>query len=116
MASLPGVDTTVDWEREYPNDKILRSILGSVSNENEGLPREQLDYYLVRDYNRNDRIGKSYIEKQYEDALHGTKEQSKNIMDKAGKIVRTEKVTEGKSGNNLMLTVDMDLQKSRGQP
>ena len=32
-------------------------------------------------------------------------------MDKAGKIVRTEKVTEGKSGNNLMLTVDMDLQK-----
>ncbi len=35
----------------------------------------------------------------------------KNIMDKAGKIVRTEKVTEGKSGNNLMLTVDMDLQK-----
>lgn len=58
LASLPGVDTTVDWEREYPNDKILRSILGSVSNENEGLPREQLDYYLVRDYNRNDRIGK----------------------------------------------------------
>lgn len=58
LASLPGVDTTVDWEREYPNDKILRSILGSVSNENEGLPREHLDYYLVRDYNRNDRIGK----------------------------------------------------------
>ena len=51
----------------------------------EGLPREQLDYYLVRDYNRNDRIGKSYIEKQYEDVLHGTKEQSKNITDKARK-------------------------------
>ena len=114
MASLPGVDTTVDWEREYPNDKILRSILGSVSTENEGLPREQLDYYLVRDYNRNDRIGKSYIEKQYEDALHGTKEQSRSITDKAGNIIRTEKVTEGKSGNNLMLTVDMELQKSRG--
>lgn len=111
LASLPGVDTTVDWEREYPNDKILRSILGSVSNENEGLPREQLEYYLVRDYNRNDRIGKSYIEKQYEDALHGMKEQSRNITDKAGNIIRTEKVTEGKSGNNLMLTVDMDLQK-----
>ncbi|MFJ8414685.1 peptidoglycan D,D-transpeptidase FtsI family protein [Bacillus paramycoides] len=111
LSSLPGVDTTVDWEREYPNDKILRSVLGSVSSENEGLPREQLDYYLVRDYNRNDRIGKSYIEKQYEDALHGTKEQSKNITDKAGNIIRTEKVTKGKSGNNLILTVDMDLQK-----
>ena len=55
------VDTTVDWEREYQMIKYC-AILGSVSNENEGLPREQLDYYLVRDYNRNDRIGKSYIE------------------------------------------------------
>ena len=27
------------------------------------------------------------------------------------KYYRTEKVTEGKSGNNLMLTVDMELQK-----
>ena len=91
MASLPGVDTTVDWEREYPNDKILRSILGSVSNENEGLPREQLDYYLVRDYNRNDRIGKSYIEKQYEDALHGTKEQSKILWIKQGRLFEQKK-------------------------
>ncbi|KFM99766.1 penicillin-binding protein 2 [Bacillus clarus] len=111
LVVFPGVDTTVDWEREYPNDKILRSVLGSVSSANEGLPKEQLNYYLVRDYNRNDRVGKSYIEKQYEDTLHGTKEQSKNITDKEGNIVRTEKVKKGKSGNNLTLTVDMDLQK-----
>lgn len=78
LANLPGVDTTVDWEREYPYDKILRSVLGNVSSADEGLPKEQLDYYLVRDYNRNDRVGKSYIEKQYEDALHGMKAQSKN--------------------------------------
>lgn len=30
-------------------------------------------------------------------------------MDKVGKIVWIEKVIEGKSGNNLMLIVDMDL-------
>lgn len=91
LASLPGVDTTVDWEREYPNDKILRSILGSVSNENEGLPREQLDYYLVRDYNRNDRIGKSYIEKQYEDALHGTRNSLKILWIKQGRLFEQKK-------------------------
>ncbi|MGR6009619.1 hypothetical protein ACT7CZ_22160 [Bacillus cereus] len=56
-------------------------------------------------------IGKSYIEKQYEDALHGTKEQTRSITDKTGNVIRNEKVTEGKSGNNLMLTVDMELQK-----
>ncbi|SDY93777.1 penicillin-binding protein 2 [Bacillus sp. 166amftsu] len=111
LADLPGVDTTVDWERIYPYDKILRSILGNVSSADEGLPKEQLDYYLVREYNRNDRVGKSYIEKQYEDALHGTKAQSKNITDKEGKILRTEQIKKGKSGNNLMLTIDMELQK-----
>ncbi|PDZ71064.1 peptidoglycan D,D-transpeptidase FtsI family protein [Bacillus pseudomycoides] len=111
LANLPGVDTAVDWEREYPYDKILRSVLGNVSSADEGLPKEQLDYYLVRDYNRNDRVGKSYIEKQYEDALHGMKAQSKNITDKEGKILRTEQITKGRSGNNLMLTIDMELQK-----
>lgn len=30
---------------------------------------------------------------------------------KQGKLFEQKKVTEGKSGNNLMLTVDMDLQK-----
>ena len=102
----------MDWEREYPNDKILRSVLGSVSTENEGLPREQLDYYLVRDY-RTEMIVLVRVTSKNNTKiwLHGTKEQSKNITDKAGNIIRTEKVTKGKSGNNLMLTVDMDLQK-----
>ncbi|EEL50231.1 penicillin-binding protein 2 [Bacillus cereus] len=111
LANLPGVDTAVDWEREYPYGKILRSVLGNVSSADEGLPKEQLDYYLVREYNRNDRVGKSYIEKQYEDTLHGIKEQSKNITDKEGNIIHTEQVVKGKSGNNLMLSIDMELQK-----
>ena len=39
------------------------------------------------------------------------KNEVKNITDKAGNIIRTEKVTKGKSGNNLTLTIDMELQK-----
>lgn len=73
LANLPGVDVLVDWERVYVNDGLFRSVLGNVSNSDEGLPSERLDYYLVRDYSRNDRVGKSYIEQQYEDVLHGTK-------------------------------------------
>ncbi|KOS28074.1 penicillin-binding protein [Bacillus anthracis] len=111
LANLPGVDTTVDWERKYVNDKLFRSVLGNVSNTEEGLPREKLDYYLVRDYNRNDRVGKSYIEQQYEDVLHGTKEEVRNITDKKGNIIKTEVIAKGKSGNNLTLTIDMELQK-----
>lgn len=90
---------------------MFRTVLGGVTSSDEGLPRERLDYYLVRDYNRNDRVGKSYIEQQYEDTLHGTKAEVKNITDKDGNILETTYVSKGQSGNNLTLTIDMELQK-----
>ncbi|WP_433770814.1 peptidoglycan D,D-transpeptidase FtsI family protein [Bacillus wiedmannii] len=111
LATLPGVDTNVDWERKYTYDDLFRSVLGGVSTSDEGLPRERLDYYLVRDYNRNDRVGKSYLEQQYEDSLHGTKAEVKNITDKNGNILETINVSEGQRGNDLNLTIDMELQK-----
>ncbi|KMP15189.1 penicillin-binding protein [Bacillus cereus] len=111
LANLPGVDVSVDWERVYVNDGLFRSVLGNVSNSDEGLPSERLDYYLVRDYSRNDRVGKSYIEQQYEDVLHGTKKEVRSVEDKQGTTIRTETISEGKSGKNLTLTIDMELQK-----
>ncbi|MDM5374168.1 penicillin-binding protein 2 [Bacillus bombysepticus] len=111
LANFPGVDASVDWERSYVNDGLFRSVIGNISSADEGLPSDRLDYYLVRDYSRNDRVGKSYIEQQYEDVLHGTKKEVRNIADKQGNTIRTETVSKGKSGNNLMLTIDMELQK-----
>ncbi|MDA2311564.1 MULTISPECIES: peptidoglycan D,D-transpeptidase FtsI family protein [Bacillus cereus group] len=111
LANLPGVDVSVDWERVYVNDGLFRSVLGNVSNSDEGLPSERLDYYLVRDYSRNDRVGKSYIEQQYEDVLHGTKKEVRSVADKQGTTIRMETISEGKSGKNLTLTIDMELQK-----
>ncbi|MEH6980212.1 penicillin-binding protein, partial [Bacillus pseudomycoides] len=73
LAKLPGIDATVDWERNYVNGELFRSVLGNITSAEEGLPKEHLDSYLVRGYNRNDRVGKSYIEQRYEDVLHGTK-------------------------------------------
>lgn len=110
LEDLPGVDTTTDWDRFYAYDSTLRTVLGKVTDSNEGLPKEQLDYYLARDYNRNDRIGKSYLEKQYEDVLHGQKTRVKKITDKAGNLLKTEVISEGKRGKDLILSIDMDLQ------
>jgi penicillin-binding protein A len=110
LESLPGVDTTTDWKRNYAFDQTLKSVLGNVSTSDEGLPSEQLDYYLSRDYNRNDRVGKSYIEMQYEDVLHGQKAKVKNQTDKAGNVLSTEVISEGQRGKDLVLSIDMDLQ------
>lgn len=107
---LPGVDTTTDWDRKYSFGNTLKTVLGRVTKSSEGIPKEQLDYYLARGYNRNDRVGTSYIEAEYEDLLHGQKEKVKNVTDKAGNVLSTSVISEGQSGKDLVLTVDMDLQ------
>ena len=107
---LPGVDTTTDWDRSYAFEDTLRSVLGGVTSSDKGLPAEEIDYYLSRDYSRNDRVGTSYLEKQYEDVLHGQKAKVKNVTDQSGEIVSTKVMTEGQRGKDLILTIDMDLQ------
>ncbi|MBT2701561.1 penicillin-binding protein 2 [Bacillus sp. ISL-40] len=111
LENLPGVDTTTDWERKYVFGDTLKSILGDVTSSEAGIPKEQLEKYMARDYSRNDRVGKSYLELKYEDVLHGQKAKVKNVTDKSGKILSTEVVSEGKRGKDLVLTIDMDLQK-----
>jgi len=107
---LPGVNTITDWERTYTFGNTLKTILGKTTTSDEGIPAEQLDYYLSRGYNRNDRVGKSYLELQYEDVLRGNKSKVKYLKDKSGNIAGTEPVTDGTRGKDLILTIDMDLQ------
>ncbi|WP_458796466.1 peptidoglycan D,D-transpeptidase FtsI family protein [Niallia circulans] len=116
LDSLPGVDTTIDWDRynlykDTEGNETLASVIGKVSSSKEGLPKDSIDYYLARGYSRNDRVGKSYIENQYEDVLQGQKEKIKNIIDKNGNILESEVVQEGKRGDDLILSIDIDLQR-----
>ncbi|KIL75308.1 Cell division protein FtsI [Bacillus badius] len=110
LASLPGVNTTTDWDRSYAYDNTLKTVLGNISSSREGLPKEMVDFYLSRDYSRNDRVGKSYIEYQYEEVLRGQKTKVKNLTDKSGNVLDSQVVREGQRGNDLVLTIDMDLQ------
>lgn len=112
LQSLPGVDTTTDWERSYPFRSTLRSVLGNITSSEEGVPAERLEFFLTRDYNRNDRVGKSQLESQYEEILCGHKEKIKNITDKTGNVIETEPISNGKKGKDLVLTIDMELQKA----
>ena len=107
---LPGVTTGTDWDRIYPQEDTLRSILGSVSSESQGIPRQQLNSYLAKGYSRNDRIGQSLLEAQYETVLRGSKSTSKTETDHSGDIITQEEIFSGSKGNNLILTIDMDFQ------
>ncbi|MFT8319268.1 MAG: penicillin-binding protein 2 [Bacillus sp. (in: firmicutes)] len=110
LEMFPGVDTKTDWDRMYEFKDTLKSVLGNVSSSERGLPEDKLAYYEARGYSRNDRVGTSYIEMEYEDVLKGQKEKVRKNTDKSGNITSTEVITEGKRGNDLILSVDMELQ------
>ncbi|MBT2829447.1 penicillin-binding protein 2 [Staphylococcus coagulans] len=111
LSNLPGINTEMDWDRKYPYGKTLRGILGSVSTPEEGLPKELTDEYLSKGYSRNDRVGKSYLELQYENILRGKKKEMRYTTDKSGAIIDSEVVNEGSRGDDLVLTIDIKLQQ-----
>ena len=109
-AEISGVSTGTDWTRDYSQSGALRSLLGTVSTEKQGLPAEEVDEYLKKGYARNDRVGTSYLEKQYEDVLQGKKAKSEVVLDNNGKIVSQTPISKGEKCSNLKLTIDSNFQ------
>lgn len=112
LTSLPGVDTGTDWVRNYPQEGMLKSILGEVSTEDQGVPESQLSTYLARGYARNDRVGNSQLEQEYESVLSGSKSKSETQTNNNGDIIETIEQYAGEKGDNLVLTMDMDFQET----
>lgn len=110
LTSLPGISVSTDWERSYPNGSSMRSIIGSVSTESQGLPEDNLQSLLAQGYSRNDRVGTSYLEKQYESVLHGSKSQSEVEVGANNQILSSSVLFKGQKGSNLNLTIDQTYQ------
>ena len=103
---LDGFNTKLDWERVYPYGDTFKSMLGTVSTTSQGVPLEEKDYYLEKGYSLNDRVGLSYIEKEYEEYLHGEKDLYEVVNTYEKKLIK-----EGSRGKDIVLTIDINLQK-----
>jgi len=106
VESLKGFNTKLDWERIYLYDDVFKTILGNVSSDKQGIPKELASSYLEKGYSLSDRVGISYLEYQYEDYLKGTKP-----IYKVTKNNEYELVKQGSRGNDIVLTIDIELQK-----
>ena len=104
--NLKGFNTKLDWERVYIYGDTFKTILGSVSSNNQGIPAELASTYLEKGYSLDDRVGISYLEYQYEDYLKGTKTKYKLLEGNSYELV-----SEGKRGNDIVLTIDINLQR-----
>ena len=110
LDDLLGINTTTDWDREYPFGDTFYTFLGSITSQDQGILAEKEDYYLTRGYSRNDRVGRSGLEEQYEDLLRGRKEQIQYTTNKSGKVIDSEVIVPGERGKDLILTIDMEYQ------
>lgn len=110
LTSMSGVNLGTDWERSYPNGTSMNSIIGTVSTERAGLPEESVEAYLANGYARNDRVGTSYLEKQYENVLKGAKSRTTVEIGNRNNIVSSVTAFAGAQGNNLTLTIDSAFQ------
>lgn len=93
------IDTS--YVRYYPYGSLFRSYLGSVGN----IPKEEQEEYLSQGYRMDELVGISYLEKEYEKYLKGTN--TTYTIDASGK---KKIVSEGKKGNDLVLSIDINLQ------
>ena len=109
--NLPGISISTSWDRKVL-ETSLSSIVGSVSSEKAGLPAEEADAYLKKGYSLNDRVGTSYLEKQYEETLQGKRSVKEIHLDKYGNMESVENIEAGTKGNNIKLTIDLAFQDS----
>lgn len=96
-----GFYTSVTWKRKYLYGDCFKQILGSVGK----ISKEDKDYYLSRGYSLNDIVGKSYLERQYDDILKGKK--ATYLKTSSNKL---ELLTNEERGNDIVLSIDINLQ------
>lgn len=107
MDQLGGSFITSKWERYYPYGDTMKSFLGTVGD----IPKEQMEYYEKLNYNTNSQVGISYIEKYQEINLRSIPQQIQIYYDDEGNINNYKIKDPGKSGYDIKLTIDIELQK-----
>ena len=109
QSKLSGISIATDWDRQASNSS-LATVIGTVSSKKSGLPAEKVEEYLAKGYALDDRVGTSYLEKEYEEYLQGTHTVREIKTDKNGNVASDKVLSEGKSGQNLKLTINVDFQ------
>ena len=113
--SLAGVNVDPVSKRQY-NTPYAAHLLGRIGpiyeNEWEYYSTIDRDGDGVRDYQMDDYVGKEGAESAFEEYLRGTPGKRQVDRDTTGKIVDETWIIEPDPGNNVILTLDIDLQKA----
>jgi penicillin-binding protein 2 len=116
----PGVAAQPLATRRYPLGRLASHVLGTVGPVtqaelhargadvgNTGDPIKDCDRY-----GQNDEIGKTGVESSFESSLRGTPGVVELEVDRSGKVVSSRTLREPKAGDDVVLTLDADLQQT----
>lgn len=107
-SELRGVEIASDTVRYYPNGSTLAHVVGYMGSISD---YQYEEYVTEKGYNADDLIGKDGIEASMESYLKGTDGVTRVRVDSSGNYIDTISETEPVAGQNVYLTVDLDLQK-----
>lgn len=108
---LPGISIDLQTRRVYNYSEYFAHIIGYTGR----ITEEELEFYNTDDkevYTATDVIGKTGLEKTFEDLLNGEKGLEQLTLDENYRIVETKVIKEPEAGNNLYLTIDAEQQKA----
>ena len=108
---FPGVEIQARLFRNYPLGESTSHVLGYIGRISEADADALDDAGKLTNYKGSDHIGKTGLEQQYEDQLHGTTGYAEVETDANNRAVRTLRTTPPVPGNNLVLSLDVRLQQ-----
>lgn len=109
--TLTGVDIEEDSVRKYTDPEVFSSIIG-YTGQISGEEYSALSEEEQENRSRTDIVGKSGIEKAFDDILRGTNGETTFYVDNVGNVTETLSTTEATTGNDLWLTIDSDIQNN----
>ena len=110
---FPGVEIQARLFRQYPLGQTASHVTGFIGriSQNDAAKIDELDDVANANYNGTDYIGKEGLEKSYETQLHGKTGYEEVEVSAGGRAVRTLSRTPASPGSNLILSIDIELQK-----
>lgn len=105
---FPGVEVRAELIRTYPYGELLAHALGYVGRINE----QEMNSIDVSNYAGTNFIGKNGLEKAHEAVLHGKVGYQQVEVNAGGRILRTLESTPPGPGRDLLLYLDLNLQRA----
>lgn len=102
---VPGLSVEASTVREY-RTQYAAHILGRIGLMN----AEEYEVYKDQGYAMDAYVGKDGLEKAFESQLHGTDGRRVTTVDEDGNIISQHYSSYPQAGNNIELSIDIDLQ------